>query len=94
MFICKVLDVCTDLATTKLFTTPKEAVDFIVDPKDKERFDYVRKFSFEKGLYGQGAKSVDDIGIEFADGSILGSKDNVKLRFTAEFKKLAADGKL
>ncbi len=82
------------LATTKLFTTPKEAVDFIVDPKDKERFDYVRKFSFEKGLYGQGAKSVDDIGIEFADGSILGSKDNVKLRFTAEFKKLAADGKL
>jgi NitT/TauT family transport system substrate-binding protein len=82
------------LATTKLFTTPKEALEFIVDPKDKERFDYVRKFSFEKGLYGQGAKSVDDIGIEFADGSILGSKDNVKLRFTSEFKKLAAEGKL
>ncbi len=82
------------LATTKLFTTPKEAVEFITDPKDKERFDYVRKFSFEKGLFGQSAKSVDDIGIEFADGSILGSKDNVKLRFTAEFKKLAAEEKL
>ncbi len=47
----------------------------------------MRKFSFEKGLYGQGAKSVDDIGIEFADGSILGSKDNVKLRFTAEYQE-------
>jgi NitT/TauT family transport system substrate-binding protein len=82
------------LATTKLFATPKEALEFLVDPKDKERFDYVRKFSFEKGLYGQGAKSVDDIGIEFADGSILGSKDNVKLRFTPEFLKLAVDGKL
>ena len=82
------------LATTKIFKTPAEAVEFITDPKDKERFDYVRTFSFEKGLYGQGAKSVDDIGIEFADGSILGSKDNVKLRFTAEFKKMAAEGKL
>lgn len=82
------------LATTKIFTTPAEAVAFLLDPKNNERFDYVRKFSYEKGLYGQGAKSVDDIGIEFADGSILGSKDNVKLRFTAEFKKMAADGKL
>lgn len=82
------------LATTKLFTTPKEMLEFITDPKDKERFDYVRKFSFEKGLFGQGAKSVDDIGIEFADGSVLGSKDNVKLRFTPEYLKLAADGKL
>jgi NitT/TauT family transport system substrate-binding protein len=82
------------LATTKLFTTPKEMLEFITDPKDKERFDYVRKFSFEKGLFGQGAKSVDDIGIEFADGSVLGSKDNVKLRFTPEYMKLAVDGKL
>jgi NitT/TauT family transport system substrate-binding protein len=82
------------LATTKLFVTPKEAVEFLADAKNNERFDYVRKFSFEKGLYGQGAKSVDDIGIEFADGTVLGSKDNIKLRFTAEFKKLAADGKL
>jgi NitT/TauT family transport system substrate-binding protein len=54
----------------------------------------VRKFSYDKGLYGQNAKSVDDIGIEFADGSVLGSKDNIKLRFDASFKKLAADGKL
>jgi NitT/TauT family transport system substrate-binding protein len=82
------------LATTKLFTTPKEALEFIADPKDKERFDYVRKFSFEKGLFGQGAKSVDDIGVEFADGSVLGSKDNIKLRFTSEYLKLAVEGKL
>lgn len=82
------------LATTKLFTTPKELLEFITDPKDKERFDYVRKFSFEKGLFGQGAKSVDDIGIEFADGSVLGSKENIKLRFTPEYLKLAVDGKL
>lgn len=82
------------LATTKLFTTPAEAYAFVTDPSDKQKFDYVRKFSFEKGLFGQSAKSVDDIGIEFADGSVLGSKDNIKLRFDASYKKMAVDGKL
>jgi NitT/TauT family transport system substrate-binding protein len=82
------------LKTTKLFATPAEAVAFVTDPEDKTKFDYVRKFSFEKGLYGKDAKGVDDIGIQFADGSILGSKDNVKLRFDATYKKMAADGKL
>lgn len=79
---------------TKLFATPAEAYAFITDAETKTKFDYVRQFSFEKGLYGQGAKSVDDIGIEFPDGSVLGAKDNVKLRFDATFKKMAADGKL
>lgn len=82
------------IATTKLFVTPAEALAFISDPEAKPKFDSVRKFSFEKGLYGKDAKSVDDIGIEFPDGSILGSKDNVKLRFDATYKKMAAEGKL
>ncbi len=91
----------TDLAgfeaqikTTKLFVTPAEAYAFITDPEAKPKFDYVRSFSFEKGLYGKDAKSVDDIGIAFPDGTVLGSKDNVKLRFDATFKKMAADGEL
>jgi NitT/TauT family transport system substrate-binding protein len=82
------------LKATKLFVTPAEAYAFVTDPAEKTKFDYVRKFSYDKGLYGQNAKSVDDIGIEFADGSVLGSKENIKLRFDASFKKLAADGKL
>jgi NitT/TauT family transport system substrate-binding protein len=82
------------LKATKLFVTPAEAYAFVTDPVEKTKFDYVRKFSYDKGLYGQNAKSVDDIGIEFADGSVLGSKENIKLRFDASFKKLAADGKL
>lgn len=84
----------SQLAATKLFATPAEAVAFVTGADAKTKFDYVRKFSFEKGLFGQGAKSVDDIGIAFPDGSVLGSKDNVKLRFDATFKQMAADGKL
>lgn len=81
------------LKATKLFLTPAEAYAFVTDPAEKAKFDMVRKFSFDKGLYGKDAKSVDDIGIEFPDGTILGSKDNVKLRFDATFKKMFAEGK-
>lgn len=91
----------TDLAgfdaqikTTKLFWTPAELYAFVTDKDAKPKFDYVRQFSFDKGLYGQSAKSVDDIGIAFPDGSVLGSKDNIKLRFDASLIKEAVDGKL
>ena len=58
---------------------------FVTDPKLKSSFDAIRKFLFAKGLYPKGAKSEDEIGIEFADGSVVGSKDNVKLRFTSDY---------
>jgi NitT/TauT family transport system substrate-binding protein len=56
--------------------------------------DQVRTFSFAHGLLGDGAKTKDAVGISFADGSVLGDKSNVKLRFDPAFMKLAADGKL
>ena len=56
--------------------------------------DRVRKFSFDNGLFGQGAKSVDAIGIEFPGGKILGDPANVKLHFDTTYVQQAADGKL
>ena len=56
--------------------------------------DKVRKFSFDNGLFGKGAKSVDDIGIEFPGGRILGDPKNVKLRFDPAFVTAAAAGQL
>ena len=56
--------------------------------------DLVRKFSFDHGLLGAGAKTVDAVGIEFPGGKMLGSATNVKMRFDASYMKLAADGKL
>jgi NitT/TauT family transport system substrate-binding protein len=43
---------------------------------------------------GEGVKDRDAIGIEFADGTTVGNKDNVKLRFDAVYAGMAADGKL
>ena len=52
----------------------------------------VAAFSFEHGLLGEGAPDAGFIGIELPGGEILGSKANVKLRFSDRYMKLAADG--
>lgn len=82
------------LATTALFYKPAEAAAFASGPDLKKTMENVRTFSFSKGLFGQGAKSKDFVGIQFADKSVLGEQKNVKLRFDAVTMRLAADGKL
>jgi NitT/TauT family transport system substrate-binding protein len=82
------------VSKTKLFFTAPDLLAFTTDAKMKEAHDFVRKFLFEKGLLGQGATSPDAIGIEFSDKSVLGDANNIKLRFNADFVKMAVDGKL
>jgi len=82
------------LKTTHLYYTPKDAAAFTSSPELAAANDKVRAFSFGAGLFGQGAKSVDDIGIEFPGGKTLGSTSNIKLRFDPTFVTAAADGKL
>ncbi|MCF3643034.1 putative urea ABC transporter substrate-binding protein [Rhizobium sp. TRM95111] len=82
------------LAATKLFATPAEAVSFTEGQELIKTMDLVRTFSFDHGLLGEGAADKDVVGIAFPNGDVLGSKDNVKLRFDASFMKMAADGAL
>lgn len=82
------------LKTTHLYYDPKAALAATLSPDLVTANDRVRKFSFQIGLFGQGAKSVDDIGIEFPNGKVLGDPANVKLRFDPTWVQLAADGKL
>ncbi|MFH2205152.1 MAG: putative urea ABC transporter substrate-binding protein [Elusimicrobiota bacterium] len=82
------------LKTTKMFYTAAEAAKFTLGKDLKNTMEYVRTFSFDQGLYGEGAASKDLVGIQFPDQSIMGDKDNVKLRFDASYMQLAADGKL
>ncbi len=81
------------LKATKLFMTPKEVYDFTVDPALIKGTDMVRQFSFDHGLMGESAKSVDAIGITFPNGT-LGDQKNVKLRFDVGIVKMAMEGKL
>jgi len=84
----------SQLKTTYLYADPKAALAATNGPDLVAANDKVRKFSFQIGLFGQGAKSVDDIGIEFPNAKILGNPSNVKLRFDPTYVALAADGKL
>ena len=82
------------LKTTKMYWEPKDGVAFARDPALVKAMERVRQFSFDHGLFGQGAKSVDDVGISLPGGVVLGSTKNVKLRFDDSFMSMAADGKL
>jgi NitT/TauT family transport system substrate-binding protein len=81
------------LGTTAMFYAPADAAAFTTGEKIKATMEYVRTFSFDHGLYGD-AKSKDYVGIEFPGGTIIGDKKNVKLRFNADYMKMAANGSL
>jgi NitT/TauT family transport system substrate-binding protein len=84
----------SQLKTTKMFYQPAESVTFARSETLPKTMDHVRKFSFDHGLLGSKAKSVDVVGIEFPGGKILGDAKNVKLRFDDKFQEMAAKGGL
>ena len=79
------------LATTRMFYSPADAVAFTTSLNLVATMDSVRKFSDAHGLLQGG---LDAVGIAFPGGKTLGDAGNVKLRFTEEYMKLAAAGTL
>lgn len=82
------------LAATEMFFDAAPAVDFVGSNSLRDTMSNVAAFSFEHGLLGEGAADAGFIGIELPDGSVLGSKSNVKLRFNAKYMKLALEGSI
>ncbi|NBC33365.1 MAG: ABC transporter substrate-binding protein [Alphaproteobacteria bacterium] len=82
------------LDSTQMFYEPAEAVAFTESPDLITTMDLVRQFSFTHGLLGPGAASPDVVGIAFPGGEVLGDPNNVNLRFTPDFMRLAAEDQL
>src|SRR3954462_2102440 len=82
------------LSTTKMFYTAKEAAEFGASAGMKEKMALVRQFCFEHGLLGANTKSVDDVAIQYPDGSVQGKADRVRLVFDVSYMRAAAEGKL
>jgi NitT/TauT family transport system substrate-binding protein len=80
--------------TTHLFATPPDAYAFMSGDAVIKSMDLVRHFSFDHGILGQGAPSVDAVGIQFPQGKLLGDAKNIKMRFDPRFTKMAVDGQL
>ena len=81
------------LASTKMFYTPAEALELTNSEQLKTTMKQVAEFSFEHGLLGEGAPDAGFIGVLTPSG-IYGSETNVKLRFDPSYMQMAADGKL
>ncbi|WP_420342418.1 putative urea ABC transporter substrate-binding protein [Paenirhodobacter sp.] len=82
------------LAATRLYDKPADAVAFTASPELETTMEHVRTFLCDKGLLGAGAPSADVIGIELPGGKVMGDAGNVKLRFDAGWMQQAADGAL
>lgn len=82
------------LATTFMYYKPADAVAYVNSPAAVTASDRVRKFSFAEGLFGQGASTVDAIGITFPNGVVQGNPENIKLRFDPSYMAMAAAGAL
>ncbi len=84
----------SQLSTTYLYSDPKAAVAATSSPALMTTMTRVRDFSYSKGLFGQGAKSADAVGMAFPGNKTLGDPNRVTLRFDANYMQMAADGKL
>jgi NitT/TauT family transport system substrate-binding protein len=82
------------LATTFLYTDPAAALAAMASPDLVTTMTRVRDFSFAQGLFGQGARSANAVGMAFPGGKTLGDSGAITLRFDPTFMKLAADGAL
>ena len=82
------------LSTTYLYADPAAAVEATRSPALVETMTRVRDFSFAQGLFGQGARSADAVGMSFPGGTVLGDPDNVTLRFDDTYMQMAAEGAL
>ena len=84
----------SQLKTTRMFYTAKDAVAFATGPQLPDTMGKVASFSFAHGLLGEGAKDAGAVGMSFAGGVTTGNAGNLKLRFDPSYMQMAADGKL
>jgi NitT/TauT family transport system substrate-binding protein len=82
------------LKTTNMFYKASDAVKFNNSDEIMKTMEFVAKFSFNHGLYGDGASDYGFVGIEFPNGKVIGDKGNIKLRFDDSYMKMAAEGSL
>lgn len=83
----------SQIATTYFYDAP-EGVEGFSGPKMAASIESVAGFAFSQGLLGPDAKDAGFIGIELADGTIFGDKENVKLRIDTSYMEMAAKGEI
>jgi len=91
---CSPTEYKMQLKTTAMFYKPQEAVAYMSSEEIKQKMNYVRAFCFGHGLLGENARSVDEVGIRYPDGTLQGDPENVQVIFDTSFMQLAGEGGL
>jgi len=78
------------IRTTNLFYSPQAALEFMNASAFQQKMNLVRQFCFSHGLLGDNTKSVDDVAIEYPDGTVHGKPDRVRLRFDTTYTRALA----
>jgi len=84
----------SQLDSTMMFYDAADAVTFADSSELSATMKKVSEFSYDHGILGEGAPNAEFIGMEFPGGKTFGDTNNIKLRFTDEYVKMAAEGKL
>ena len=82
------------LAATRMFFEAQPAVEFVRSDDVVTTMQNVAAFSFKHGLLGEGAPDSEFIGIAYPGGKVVGSTENVKLRFDDTYMGMAASEEL
>ncbi|TBU96599.1 lipid kinase [Stutzerimonas kirkiae] len=82
------------LQATHLYDQPAGVVDLMAGAELQDSMASIARFSFDKGLLGNGAASAEAIGIAYPGGKVWGDRGNVKLRFDDRYTGMAANGEL
>lgn len=83
------------LKTTAMFYTPKDARVFTEAADLKRVMGLIRALAKEETARGaMNAKDVENVGIKFPDGSVVGNPANVRLYFNSTYMRMAEEGKL
>ncbi|WP_020209568.1 putative urea ABC transporter substrate-binding protein [Gilvimarinus chinensis] len=77
-------DLNSQLATIEFFNA-QEGLSYVTSDSFTVTMERIADFAFAHGLLGDGAPSADFIGIETGTGSVIGSEENVKLRFSTQW---------
>ena len=79
---------------TTYFYGPEEGAEAYAGDTMPAIIDSTTSFAFSQGLLGPDAKDKGYVGVELADGTVVGDESNVKFRIDTSYMQAAAKGEL
>ncbi|HUV85099.1 MAG TPA: hypothetical protein VMV86_05270 [Methanosarcinales archaeon] len=77
-----------------MFYKASQAADFMEGAEIKAAMARVIEFCFSHNLLGEQARTADDVGVKYPDGTYQGDRTNVQIIFDSSYTQMAASSSL